>query len=714
MFTPKARFRVLWLSCLLVAPLAWLPLAQASDEVSPPAAPLLAAVNAPSNLRVWDGRSTPDGPRPFQLIPTGYGGGGRFTSIALDSSSPGVQFVGSDVAGVFRSTDSGKTFELKGSSFEGFTVADMQPNPLMPGQVVLLTDDGLYATTDHGASWQKLSSQLRYAARYPGSHLMAFSQDSAWVATDADGVFKASFTVSGLQTVRLAGLETILITSLTYHQGVLYAGTMQGVYRYRNGRWETFNSGLPSRSLQIVDMISHAQGKLYLVEKTNGVYQLDPSAGSWKARGKPTLSPYTFKALAVSPANADVLLLGSHPDDWPYRLYKSTDGGVSWRVIQAFELDPHGAQNWAASLTSVEEMRFTSDDGNHVWLTDWWNVWQSSDGGESWKQVHRGLQNTVVNDIKTHPALPQTLFLCAMDNGLMVSTDGGSTWKRRMNGVLDGHAQEIEISVSNPSKMYLLAQPWGRKDRIFVYKSLDGGASWQDISLPTPSQPLPSLGYVDGLPTNLEIDPVSDDTVYVGTNGYGVFKTTDGGKTWASASTGLTTPYIKGPHALLVHPGSPGTLYASTQAGGIFKTTNGGVSWSAISPGFTFSFGMAMDPTNPNHLLVGLPEKRVLASFDAGSHWKEAQLPGTAPDYIASYAVAFSPTDPKMVVVGTLAYDYKAADGLFLSRDGGLTFESISSELPRVNALCFEWPREGSGRFLAGFNGIGMYLGLPQ
>lgn len=701
-------------ACSFMTLLAWGSPAQTQEASGTVPAPVLAALPAPFNLRMTGLGSLPDAALPFALRPAGYGGGGRFTSIAFDASSPGVQFIGSDVAGIFQSSDAGNSFQLNGKDLEGFTIADVQQNPLNPEQMLLLTDDGLYTSTDHGGSWKKQSAQIRYASRYPGSHLFAASQDSIWVATDAEGVFKLAPTASGLQTQRLTGLETISTTSLNYHQGILYAGTLQGVYRHVNSSWEPFNSGLGTGSREIVDMIVHPQGRLYLVERTKGVYLLDPSTDTWKLKGKPTLPPNTFKALAVSPINPNILLLGSHPDNWPYRLFKSSDAGGTWKSIESFQLDTQSASNWATSLTSVEEMRFASDDGSQVWLTDWWNVWRSSDAGESWTQVHGGLQNTVVNDIKVHPFQPQTLFLCAADNGLMASTDGGKSWHRRMNGVLDGHAQEIDFSSSNPSKMYLLVHPWGRKDRVFVYKSVDGGATWQDVSLPTPTQSLPDLGYVDGLPTNLVVDPSNDETVYVGTNGYGVFKTTNGGTTWANASSGLTTPYIKGPHALIIHPTSPQTLYASTQAGGVFKTTNGGSTWAAISPGFTFSFGMAMDPTNPSRLLVGLPEKRILASHDAGSHWSAIQLPGAAPDYVASYAVSFSPTNPQMVVVGTLAYDYKAADGIYVSRNGGTTFEPISTTLPRVNVLCLEWARDGLNRFLAGFNGAGVFLGLMQ
>ncbi len=73
--------------------------------------------------------------------------------------------------------------------------------------------------------------------------------------------------------------------------------------------------------------------------------------------------------------------------------------------------------------------------------------------------------------------------------------------------------------------------------------------------VPAPSTPLPGFGFVDGAVTNLAVDPTDDRTLYVGTNGYGVFKTVNGGKTgyrqrWPGHA------FIKGPRALLSTLGS--------------------------------------------------------------------------------------------------------------------------------------------------------------
>jgi hypothetical protein len=214
---------------------------------------------------------------------------------------------------------------------------------------------------------------------------------------------------------------------------------------------------------------------------------------------------------------------------------------------------------------------------------------------------------------------------------------------------------------------------------------------------------------VDGLPTNLELDPSSDDIVYVGTNGYGVFKTTSGGRDWEAASNGLATPFIKGPDALLVHPGKPQTVFAATQSGGIYKSTDGARTWTATGPAGVFAFGMAVDPFNPSRIIVACAEKKLLLSENEGMTWRELRLPGKAPPHISAFAVAFHPGRQGEIYAGTLAYDCKAADGLFASHDGGRTFQSIALDVPQVsiNDICISGGAQST--VYLGFNGTGLY-----
>ena len=199
----------------------------------------------------------------------------------------------------------------------------------------------------------------------------------------------------------------------------------------------------------------------------------------------------------------------------------------------------------------------------------------------------------------------------------------------------------------------LLVNVRGEKGKIYVYESGNSGASWKDIGFSVPMETLPKLGYVDGLATNIELDPFSDDTIYVGTNGYGVYKTTNAGRTWFPMNQGLNTPFIKGPGALRVHPQLPGILFASTQAGGIYKSTNGASSWQRMTTGERFYLWNGHRSFNAiPGIVAGGGGNTLLISNDEGKSWQENHLPVAAHPQMAVYSVAFHPQRPGLVLGG--------------------------------------------------------------
>jgi hypothetical protein len=104
----------------------------------------------------------------------------------------------------------------------------------------------------------------------------------------------------------------------------------------------------------------------------------------------------------------------------------------------------------------------------------------------------------------------------------------------------------------------------------------------------------PEGGYIQAL----AIDPTTPATVYAGTPGGGVFKSTDGGASWAAVNSGLTNTNV---FALAIAPTTPTTVYAGTIHGGVFKSTDGGASWAAVNSGLTNTVVQALeiDPAAP-------------------------------------------------------------------------------------------------------------------
>ncbi len=117
----------------------------------------------------------------------------------------------------------------------------------------------------------------------------------------------------------------------------------------------------------------------------------------------------------------------------------------------------------------------------------------------------------------------------------------------------------------------------------------------------------------------LAIDPVTPTTLYAGTGGGGVYKSTNGGNNWSVMNTGLLNNGLPEREAVAfaIDPASPSTLYvgtgtegigsASSFRGGVFKSTNGGTSWSATNFTDTLVNALAIDPVAPSTIYAGTP-----------------------------------------------------------------------------------------------------------
>jgi photosystem II stability/assembly factor-like uncharacterized protein len=178
-----------------------------------------------------------------------------------------------------------------------------------------------------------------------------------------------------------------------------------------------------------------------------------------------------------------------------------------------------------------------------------------------------------------------------------------------------------------------------------------------------------SIGPDGGMVTALVVDPSATGTLYAGTDpsgifeggagGGAVFKSTDGGATWAP--TGLVASVEVA--TMAIDPQSPSTVYAATAAG-LFRTTDGGSSWSHVSPSGTAA--VALDPSTPGTVYAG-GSGGLSRSADGGATWTATALT----DWVS--AVAIHPTTPAVILAITNV-------GLQRSTDAGSSWTIVASE----------------------------------
>ncbi|HJR34935.1 MAG TPA: hypothetical protein VJ817_08320, partial [Gemmatimonadales bacterium] len=170
----------------------------------------------------------------------------------------------------------------------------------------------------------------------------------------------------------------------------------------------------------------------------------------------------------------------------------------------------------------------------------------------------RGGRVTAVTGV---PAQPGTYYMGVASGGVFRTTNSGETWVPITDGKVPvGSIGAIAVAESNPSIIYVGTGSDGVRSNVStgrgVYRSLDGGATWEFAGL-----------YRAGQIGAVRIHPADPNTVWVAANGdifkpsaeRGVFKTTDGGKTWKKT---LFVSDSTGAMDVELQPGNPGTVYA--------------------------------------------------------------------------------------------------------------------------------------------------------
>ena len=335
----------------------------------------------------------------------------------------------------------------------------------------------------------------------------------------------------------------------------------------------------------------------------------------------------------------------------PYRSAPVAGGPVpsgAWQPLGPAPIGPsylqgggfYGGVN-SGRITGIAVITSGALAGRVVAATAGGGIWTSDDNGTTWTPRSDNAATLAIGSVTIDPSNANHLIAgtgegnqsgdSAYGLGILTSTDGGNTWTLSDPGsVFEGrHIAQVAIDPSNASHMFAATDSG-------LYVTSDGGASW---AKPADA----SYAAVDGLLTAVVVDPTTPTTIYIGGGAAMVAKSTDGGVHWAAAGTGITplnsitSPYT----ALGIAASSPSTLYASigntSNPVALYKSTDGGTSWTTLAaPDYTgnaYAYGsgsgeqgwyddtVAVDPTNPNHVLAG--GETVVESTDGGATWAD-------------------------------------------------------------------------------------------
>ncbi len=230
------------------------------------------------------------------------------------------------------------------------------------------------------------------------------------------------------------------------------------------------------------------------------------------------------------------------------------------------------------------------------------------------------------------------------------------------------------------------------RNPAIVYAGTDGGGVWKTTNSGATWTPLtdrqPSLGIA-----SLAIDPSNSSVIYAGTGGSagyaaGILKSTDAGATWTqitgpflSYDNGLDGPAIA---AIAVAPANSQILLAGLAYGAIFRSTDGGATWQSVLSGIQLASRaeVVFDPSNPTIAYAAVSGKGVYKSTDTGQTWSLANGNGAASLPAATLGaidIAIAPSASGTIYAALKKSADNLLQGFYKSTDGGVTWSQIAA-----------------------------------
>lgn len=295
--------------------------------------------------------------------------------------------------------------------------------------------------------------------------------------------------------------------------------------------------------------------------------------------------------------------------------------------------------------------------------------------GSEWKNLSGGRGDEKIRTIAVNPLDTHTLFIGTPD-GIFKSSDGGTTWNVSLD--LSGAVHEFgpEGFKGNEALVKALKLPVDRlkvqgstalaidpanPQRVYagtvqgLYASSDEGKSWEKMA--------PLGETMDPFVVTITIDPSNPEIVYAGTLSTGLLSTLNGGVEWTRTDVGGSRTV----GTIAVHPFDSKVAYAGTPEG-IFKSTDGAKTWMKQKTTGIAVGSVAVSQVNPA-VVYALTPSSLYKSINGGVEWKQVGNELFAKKRI--YEVALSPAHGGMVYV-------TASDGVYGSVDGGTNWQDLS------------------------------------
>ncbi|MEO7912159.1 MAG: glycosyl hydrolase [Roseiflexaceae bacterium] len=403
----------------------------------------------------------------------------------------------------------------------------------------------------------------------------------------------------------------------------------------------------------------HDANTFYFGACAGGVWKTTDAGVYWENVSDGFFNTAAVGALAVAPSDSNVIYAGtgettirldvSHGDG----VYKSTDAGRTWahigladtRFIGKIRIDPHNP-----------EIVYVAALGHAFGPNSERGVFKSTDGGASWRKILFVSEQAGAVDLSLDETNPRSLYAAIWqayrsfsqissggpDSGLWQSSDGGETWANLSDkpGMPSGIKGKIGVATSpaQAGRVWALVE---HKTAGGLYRSDDYGAHWEQVS-DNPQLISRAWYYM-----HLTADPQDPETVYV--NNLSMWKSTDGGKTFAE----IATPHGDN-HDLWIDPRNPRRMIQGDD-GGAKVSLSGGATWSTIYNQPTAQFYHIATDHRAAYRVYGTQQDNTSVAVPSRTHhsaitWADCYIAGTG----ESGYIAVRPDNDDIIYVGAI------------------------------------------------------------
>ncbi len=520
-------------------------------------------------------------------------------------------------------------------------------------------------------SWQRLDGP------FGGTALGVASRSGAAVATDGEALYHSSDAATWTRlSLAATGFTGVAATpdGAFWSTGALVLRSTDGV------AWTPAGAGLPDGGARSITGLPDGTS---FAATSAGVFRRPPGAPVWQPT--PFADPTSIVAVAPSAAGPVLLagLASTGIGSTVFSVARSTDGGQSWQTVPVGSYRPAEVTGLVVLADGAVLMGGypTSDTGRAA------SPHRSTDAGLTWTPVG-GLPAGFV--VASFAAAGQTAAVTGYSTESFVSSDGGVTWATApliVTGLAAGPGPDLLVATSRQGIVRTsdtfatiadATAGFGRADVSQVevrgdlvvaarladygvgtglYRSPDRGATWRRLDLAFAPRGLSDL-HLDAAG---RLFAVPDRCFDAGCAPSGVYRSLDGGLTWAA--TALTLPTTGSPGRLASGPG--GALWALFVTRALYRSLDGGETWHLMS---TAPHSKTLAVGSDGTLWVGSdqPEVSVARSTDGGATWQTALAPSPG---LRTGALVVARDGA--VIVGVSGFGYRSADA-------GQTWTTIS------------------------------------